>query len=114
LQTRFLTLHKKLENDGLPRAVAPESPTQREAELEDAVAHLTHQVAQLQVENETSARNVTHLEKQNREFQARVNMLIAAHQQSGQEGWALAYEVEADRRRLEEENAQLRRRIVAL
>jgi signal transduction histidine kinase/DNA-binding response OmpR family regulator len=114
LQTRFLALHKRVENNGAAPAVVQQSPTQRETELEDAVAHLTHQVAQLQVETETSARTAAHLEKQNREFQARVDMLIAAHQQSGQEASAMAYEVEADRRRLDEENAQLRRRIVAL
>ena len=114
LQTRFVALHKRLEDNGSTPPVVQDSPTERERELEDAVAHLTHQVAQLQVENETSARTATRFEKQNREFQARVDMLIAAHQQSGQEASAMAYEVEADRRRLDEENAQLRRRVVSL
>jgi signal transduction histidine kinase/DNA-binding response OmpR family regulator len=114
LQTRCQALHKRIEANGAAPSVAQDSPTQREAELEDAVAHLTHQVAQLQVENETSTKTATQLGKQNREFQARVDMLIAAHQQSGQEASAMVYEVEADRRRLEEENAQQRRRLVAL
>ncbi|MEP6913570.1 MAG: histidine kinase dimerization/phospho-acceptor domain-containing protein, partial [bacterium] len=114
LQTRFRALHKKIEDNGTPSPVVEQAPTQREAELEDAVAHLTHKVAQLQVENESSARNATQLAKQNREFQVRVDMLIAAHQQSGQEASAMVYEVEAERRRLEEENAQQKRRIVAL
>lgn len=114
LQTRVLALQKRIGTNGATPAVTPHLPTQRETELEDAVAHLTHQFAQLQVENETSTRTAAHLEKQNSEFQTRVNMLIAAHQQSGQEASAMAYEVEADRRRLDEENAKLRRRIVAL
>lgn len=114
LQSRVMALHKRVEKTNGTSAAAQPSPTQRERELEDAVAHLTHQVGQLQVENETSARTAAQLEKQNREFQARVDMLIAAHQQSGQEASAMAYEVEAGRRRLDEENAQLKRRFVGL
>lgn len=114
LQTRCETLSKRIEKDTAPAADTEKIDSPREHELEDAVAHLTHQVAQLQVERESSLKNATHFEKQTRELQTRINMLIAAHQQSGQEASAMAYEVDAERRRLESENVQLKARVTML
>jgi len=112
LQSRCVALRTKIDRE----TVTPQSPTPtpRETELEDAVAQLTRQVAQLQVEREPALKNAAHLEKVNRELQSRVDMLVEAHQQSGHQASAMAYEVEAERRRLEEENAQLKSRFTAL
>jgi predicted nuclease with TOPRIM domain len=66
------------------------------------------------VERESAVKIAEQLDKRNRELRARVDMLIVAHQNSGHEASAMAYEVEADRRRLEEENAQFKDRIAAL
>jgi len=115
LQARCDSLSRKIERDGSAApGAADESTTQREGWLEDAVAHLTHQVAELQVERESSVRIAEQLERRNRELQARIDMLIVAHQQSGHEASAMAYEVESERRRLEEENAQIKERYAAL
>ena len=114
LQSRCVALRDRIDRETAASAKGDQSPTPRETELEDAVAQLTRQVAQLQVEREPALKTAAHLEKINRELQARVDMLVEAHQQSGHEASAMAYEVEAERRRLEEENAQLKSRFAAL
>ena len=117
LQSRCVALSTRVEKrdkDGGPADVVEQTPSARVSELEDAVAHLTRQVAQLQVERESVLKTSTHLEKLNRELQSRIDMLVEAHQQSGQEASAMAYEVEAEHRRLGEENAQLKSRYASL
>ncbi|HLF85338.1 MAG TPA: response regulator [Blastocatellia bacterium] len=114
LQSRCVALRARIDKDGGASAAVGQSPTARESELEDAVAQLTRQVAQLQVERESVLKTSAHNENLNRELQARVDMLVDAHQQSGHEASAMAYEVEAERRRLEEENSQLKSRFAAL
>ena len=114
LQSRCVALRTQIEKNGAGTATVEQSPTERESELEDAVAQLTRQVAQLQVERESVLKTSAHHEKINRELQARVDMLVDAHQQSGQEASAMAYEVEAELRRLEEENSQLKSRLATL
>lgn len=113
LGSRCAALSSRLEKSVAVTGPAQPAP-QRERELEEAVAGLTHQVAELQVERESRLRASAQLEKMNRELQTRVDMLIAAHQQSGQEASAMAYEVDAERRRLEEENAQLKGRMAEI
>src|SRR5215510_11166328 len=119
LQSRLISLRSRIDK----KADAPETTsltqaeqtrTPRESELEEAVAQLTRQVAQLQVEREPTLQSAATLEKTNRELQARLEMLVDAHQHSNQEASAMAYEVEAERRRLEEENDQLKSRFIAL
>lgn len=119
LQSRLISLRSRIDK----KADAPETTsltqaeqarTARESELEEAVAQLTRQVAQLQVEREPTLQSAATLEKTNRELQARLEMLVDAHQHSNQEASAMAYEVEAERRRLEEENDQLKSRFIAL
>ena len=114
LQSRCAALRTQIEKNGGSPATSEQPSTARESELEDAVAQLTRQVAQLQVERESVLKTSAHHEKLNRELQARVDMLVDAHQQSGQEASAMAYEVETQRRALEEENAQLKTRFAAL
>lgn len=114
LQTRCVALRSQIEKNGKSPGTVDRPPTERERELEDAVAQLTRQVAQLQVERESVLKTSAHHENVNRELQSRVDMLVEAHQQSGHEASAMAYEVEAQRRRLEEDNAQLKSRVAAL
>ena len=119
LQSKLVSLRSRIDK----KTDAPETaslmqpePTRRarESELEEAVAQLTRQVAQLQVERESTLQSAATLEKTNHELQVRIEMLVDAHQHSNQEASAMAYEVEAERRRLEEENDQLKSRFVAL
>ena len=114
LQSRCVSLRAQIETNGSAPDIAEQLPTERETELEDAVAQLTRQVAQLQVERESVLKTSAHHEKLNKELQSRVDMLVDAHQQSGHEASAMAYEVEAEHRRLEEENTQLKSRLAAL
>ena len=114
LQSRCVALRARIDKDAETLATVGQSPTPREIELEDAVAQLTRQVAQLQVERESVLKTSLHHEKLNSELRARVDMLVDAHQQSGHEASAMAYEVEAELRRLQEENAQLKSRLAAL
>ncbi|MFY9555786.1 MAG: response regulator [Blastocatellia bacterium] len=112
LQTRCAALRNRIEKQ--PPPAVQQKPTPREVELEDAVAQLTRQVADLQVERESVLGAASRFERQNSELQTRIDMLITAHQQSGQQASAMAYEVEAERVRLEEENAKLKNRITAV
>ena len=114
LQSRCVSLRAQIETNGSAPKIPEQLPTERESELEDAVAQLTRQVAQLQVERESVLKTSAHHEKLNKELQSRVDMLVDAHQQSGHEASAMAYEVEAEHRRLDEENAQLKSRLAAL
>jgi signal transduction histidine kinase/DNA-binding response OmpR family regulator len=114
LQSRYVALRSRMDKETDAAATIEQKQTPRESELEDAVAQLTKQVGQLQVEGETAVKSAANLEKINHELKARVEMLVEAHQQSGQQASAMAYEVEAERRRLEEENAQLKSRFTAL
>jgi signal transduction histidine kinase/DNA-binding response OmpR family regulator len=109
LQSRCSALRAQIERNG-----GSLSQADRQAQLDDAVAHLTHQIAQLHVERESVLQSSAQHEKLSQELQARVDMLLDAHQQSGQEASAMAYQVESERRRLEEENAQLKSRCSAL
>ena len=113
LQSRCVALLARIEKENGASPSADRSPTERESELEDAVAQLTRQVAQLQVERDSALKTTTHRERVNRELQSRIDMLVEAHQQSGHEASAMAYEVEAEHRRLKEENSELRSRFVA-
>jgi ABC-type transporter Mla subunit MlaD len=114
LQSRYVALRSRVDKETDAPATIEQTQTPRESELEDAVAQLTKQVAQLQVEGETAVKSAASLERINHELKTRVEMLVEAHQQSGQQASAMAYEVEAERRRLEEENAQLKSRFTAL
>jgi signal transduction histidine kinase/DNA-binding response OmpR family regulator len=117
LQSRCVALSTrvdKIDKNDSPLERVEQTSSARESELEDAVAQLTRQVAQLQVERESVLKTSTHFEKLTRELQSRIDMLVEAHQQSGQQASAMAYEVEAEHRRLGEENAQLKSRYAAL
>lgn len=104
LQSRYSALRNRSES----RAPVV-ARTSRENELEDAVAQLTRQVAQLQVERESLLKTVSHLEENNHEINARSeNLTKELHDP------AAADDSEISRLKLEEENAQLTSRLSAV
>ena len=107
LQSRYSALRDKFERDAAATPAAlPSMLTPRENELEDAVAHLTRQVAQLQVERESLLKIVSHLEENSREMSARSENLTRELRER-----AATDESELLRLKLEEENAQLASRL---
>lgn len=109
LGSRNSALRARLEEDLPPTSTTPPSQTPRENELEDAVAQLTRQSAQLQVERESLLKIISHLEENNREISARSETLTQQLRRQ-----ATVEEIESSRNRVEEENAQLRTNFSAL
>lgn len=109
LGSRNSALRARLEEDLAPTDTTPPSQTPRENELEDAVAQLTRQSAQLQVERESLLKIISHLEENNREISARSETLTQELRRQ-----ATVEEIESSRGRLEEDNAQLRTNLSAL
>jgi len=107
LGSRNSALRARLE--GAPPVTTQQTHTTRENELEDAVAQLTRQSAQLQVERESLLKIISHLEENNREISGRSENLTQQLRQQ-----AAAEESESSRSRLEQENAQLRSSLSAL
>jgi signal transduction histidine kinase/DNA-binding response OmpR family regulator len=101
LGSRYSALRARSKSVAPPITI-PRSRTARESELEDAVAQLTRQVANLQVERESLLKLASGLEDNNRDVIARSENLT---QQLSQR--PPADEFEPSRLRLEEENAQL-------
>ncbi|HKP84843.1 MAG TPA: hypothetical protein VJZ26_02025, partial [Blastocatellia bacterium] len=121
MQSRCDSLRARIEKESATASDLQQSAREREAELEDAVAQLTHLVAQLQVERETSfrtnedlGRKVVEMEEHNRQARERAEALEEAQQRSGQAASEMASQVEAKRRRAEEENMLLNGRIAML
>ena len=107
LQSRCEALRVQIEKQQKTSTDTKQSPSERESELEDAVAQLTRQVAQLRVDREAKLRAAAQLEEQYRDLKVRFETLTS---QSG--GDAVAEE--AERQRLEEENNRLKERVGAL
>src|ERR1041384_4094806 len=105
LQSRYSALRDRFGKDA---GGAPSSRLSRENELEDAVAQLTRQVAQLQVERESLLKIVSHLEDNNREISARSENLTWEFRDRATDRTELGL------LRLEEENAQLTSRLAAV
>jgi len=105
LQSRCAALRERLDRQDKATTDITQSPSERESELEDAVAQLTRQVAQLQVERDANLRTTGQLEEQYREIQAR-SELLTPDQLS-----AAVSETESKERRLEEQNSRLRNQL---
>lgn len=121
MQSRCDSLRTRLEKETASVSGIQQAAREREAELEDAVAQLTHLVAQLQVEresisrtNEDLNRKTTEMEEVNRLARERAEMLEETQQRNGQAASEMASQIEARRRRTEEENMQLSGRIAML
>jgi len=108
LQSRCAALRERLEKQEKASTDVTQSASERESELEDAVAQLTRQVAQLQVERDANLRTTGQLEEQYRELQARSESLTPDQHS------AAISEAESRERRLEEQNSRLRNQLSAL
>src|ERR1041384_936763 len=104
LQSRYSALRDRFGKDA---GGAPSSRLSRENELEDAVAQLTRQGAQLQGERGSLLKIVSHLEDNNREISARSENLTWEFRDRATDRTELGL------LRLEEENAQLTSRLAA-
>jgi signal transduction histidine kinase/DNA-binding response OmpR family regulator len=107
LQSRCAALRERLEKQEKAPTDVTQPGSERESELEDAVAELTRQVAQLQVERDANLRTTGQLEEQYRELQARSESLT-------DQPSAAASEAESKDSRLEEQNSRLRNQLAAL
>src|SRR6185295_298161 len=113
LQSRTDSLRARLDRESTNVSSLQETAEKRAAELEDAVAQLTHLVAQLQVERETlardneeSARRQAEIEEHNQHLRDHAAMLEQAQQRDRHATAELAEHRDSDRRLVEEENAQ--------
>lgn len=121
LQSRTDSLRARLDRETTNVSSLQEAAEKRAVELEDAVAQLTHLVAQLQVERETlgrdneeSVRRQAEIEEHNQHLRDHAAMLEQAQQRDRQATAELAERHDSDRRLVEEENAQLKERIAEL
>ena len=132
LHSRAEIFRRRLEKESAQASTLKQSAAARELELEDAVAQLTLQVAQLQVEREPLVRateeassratraeeeklvlaeSTQRFQNENDELRGRANSLLAVQQQSGRAYSEMAAQLESERRRVEEENAWLKGRL---
>jgi signal transduction histidine kinase/DNA-binding response OmpR family regulator len=121
MQARCDALARRLEKETTATSNIQQAAVARETELEDAVAQLTHLVAQLQVEresifrtNDDLNRRATEAEENNRQLRERTELLEEARQHNGHATSETALQIEAKRRRVEEENMQLNGRVAIL
>ncbi|HEX8091269.1 MAG TPA: ATP-binding protein, partial [Blastocatellia bacterium] len=121
LQARCDSLRLRLEKEAADASSVGQSSARREAELEDATAQVTHLVAQLTAERESlvraseeDARRIEQLEEQNRQLRDRVTALADSERQGAQAASEITSQTEAERHRIEQENAQLKARADAL
>jgi signal transduction histidine kinase/DNA-binding response OmpR family regulator len=121
LQSRCDSLRARLDRENTNVSSLQETAEKRAAELEDAVAQLTHLVAQLQVERETlsrdndeSTRRQAEIEDLNQHLRDHAAMLEQSQQRDRQAAAELAARSDSDRHSVEEENAQLKEQIAEL
>ncbi|MGA9771037.1 MAG: response regulator [Blastocatellia bacterium] len=121
MQARCDSLARKLEIETAATSSVQQAAIARETELEDAVAQLTHLVAQLQVEresifrtNDDLNRRVAEAETHNLQLRKQTDSLEEARQHNGHSSSETALQLEAKRRRIEEENMQLNGRVAML
>ncbi|HEY7911125.1 MAG TPA: response regulator [Blastocatellia bacterium] len=118
LQSRCDSLRARLDKEPTSPVEPQAAASPRESELEDAVAQLTHMVAQLQVERETLIRTAGEAERRSRDLEEQMRALReqAEHvgesqRQSTQTASEMAYQLEAGRRAVEEENTYLKQQL---
>ena len=121
LQSRCDSLRARLDRETTNISTFQEAAEKRAGELEEAVAQLTHLVAQLQVERETLARDadeathrVTELEDQNHQLRAHATVLEESHQRHTDAAAELTAQGEVERQALEAENAELKEKTIEL
>jgi signal transduction histidine kinase/DNA-binding response OmpR family regulator len=100
LQSRSTTLRAKLEKQTAVASAARPASTEREKELEDAVAELTSQVAQLQVERESLVKAKADVGQQDRDPRAGLA--------------SPSSDADTEYARILEENAELKNRLAGI
>jgi signal transduction histidine kinase/CheY-like chemotaxis protein len=120
LQARCDTLRLHLEKETAQVQSLEESARERQTELEDAVAQLTHQVAQLQVEREPLLRDnaearhrIGELEEEASRAGEREQSLVAMQQENNHAYSEMAAQFETERDRLETEIDALKQRLAS-
>lgn len=121
LHIRCDTMRARLDKEMARVKELEQSSAQREHELEDAVAHLTHQVAQMQVEREQligereiSQTILLQIEEENAKLHERIDELSSQQLDSTHTYSEMVAHIENERRQNEEENAWLKGRVAAL
>ena len=109
LQSRCDSLKERLTT-----ASAQVQATTRERELEEALAYLRVEREALASATEEAGQRLRQLKAQSRQLRERNEALVKMQEESGHQASEMAYHLEADRHRLEEENQQLKNRLVAL
>ncbi|HWO00271.1 MAG TPA: response regulator [Blastocatellia bacterium] len=107
--------------DSLRERLAADSPSlpqdhvkTRERELEEAVAFLKVEREALASATAEAGRRLQELETHSRQLREQNETLVKMQEESGHQASEMAYHLEAERHRLEEENQQLKGRLVAL
>lgn len=118
LHTRCDAFRSRLDKEIAKVKELEQSSTQREQELEDAVAQLTHQVAQMQVEREqvigereVSQSLLLQIEEENAKLHERIDELSSQQLDSNHTYSEMVAHIENGRRQNEEENAWLKGRV---
>lgn len=121
LQSRYDSLKARFDKESSETFAAQQTAAERESELEDAVAHLTQEVARLRVEREALLRadedeqaRLESVEAENRYLRERIESLLLLQQESGRQHSEVASQLESDRLKIEEENGWLRGRVASL
>ncbi len=121
LQSRYDSLKARFDKESSEIAAAQQTAAERESELEDAVAHLTQEVARLRVEREARLRaaedeqaRIESAEAENLHLRERIESLLLVQEESGRQYSEAASRLEADRHNIEEENGWLRGRVASL
>jgi CheY-like chemotaxis protein len=121
MHSRCDALRARLEKESSRIEEVQLSTAARENELEDAVATLTHQVANMQVErdqlqraNDDYRQRLLHLEEENRQLKSQSQHLASIHNESNRSYSEMTAHLEVERRSLEEENAWLKSRVAEM
>lgn len=110
LQSRCDSLKARLRAGG----TSPGQPTQRERELEQALTYLRVEREALASATSEAGKRLQELEAQGRELRERNEALVKTQEESGHQASEMAYHLEAENRRLHDENNQLKSRLGAL
>jgi signal transduction histidine kinase/DNA-binding response OmpR family regulator len=112
LQSRCDLLKDRLRANSASASQA--EPTKRERELEEALAYLKVEREALTSAIAEAGKRLHELDTQSRELRERNEALMKTQEESGHQASEMAYHLEAENRRLGDENHQLKDRLVAL
>ncbi|HVF90112.1 MAG TPA: response regulator [Blastocatellia bacterium] len=121
MKSKYDSIKTRLDKDTTQLSAARQVASERESELEDAVAQLTHRVAQLQVERDPLLRSleqanlrVEQLDESNRSLREITESMSRSQEDTERNYSEMAAHFDAERRRLEAEGAWLKERVASL